>query len=261
MMDLRRYLDRIQISGVEAPRLSHLAALQENHLRTVPFENLDIVLGREIVLDPERQFEKVVHQRRGGFCYELNGLFHWLLVELGFDVTMVSGRVFNPKKKRFGPDFDHMALLVRLDRTYLVDVGFGDTFRAPLSLEAGEVEDHGHYYRVVPVDDGRDEYALECSRDQEWQCQYRFSMTPRRLSDFEDMCRYQQTSPASIFTRGPLVYLVTAEGRRSLFNRRLTQEHKGRVDRTPAPPLSHLGPVLSRWFNLDPGVLENHPVA
>jgi len=96
-------------------------------MRTVPFENLDIHLKRPIVLEDNALFDKIVTRKRGGFCYELNGLFAALLRALGFDVVMLSAGVANPERE-FGPDFDHMALLVTLEQSWLADVGFGDSF-------------------------------------------------------------------------------------------------------------------------------------
>ena len=94
-MDVGAYLDRIGYRGPIEPTADTLRALHRQHMLTVPFENLDIALGREIVLDPERFVEKIVRRHRGGFCYELNGAFATLLVALGFRVTLLSARVAN----------------------------------------------------------------------------------------------------------------------------------------------------------------------
>src|SRR5216684_5534157 len=134
-MDTRAYLQRINYTGPLDPSAETLRGLQVAHLRTIPFENLSIHSGEVIVLDNHALFEKIVRRRRGGFCYELNGLFGALLRALGFDVTMLSARVANAEGI-FGPDFDHMTLLVSLAERWLVDVGFGDSFLEPLQLEA-----------------------------------------------------------------------------------------------------------------------------
>src|SRR5262245_27861823 len=123
------YLGRIGYTGSRAPTLEVLRALHRAHLYAVPFENLDIHAGRRIVLDQDALFQKVVTHRRGGFCYELNGLFAALLRKLGFDVTLLSGRVHNDGG--FGPEYDHMTLLVKLDGRWLADVGFGSSFHDP----------------------------------------------------------------------------------------------------------------------------------
>src|SRR5215213_9389215 len=133
-MDIHDYLNRINYRGTLEPSVATLEALQRAHLLAVPFENLDIHLGRPIVLDQAALFDKIVRRRRGGFCYELNGLFAALLSALRFDTKMLSASVANAKGE-WGPEFDHMTLLVTLDKRWLVDVGFGDSFIEPLPLD------------------------------------------------------------------------------------------------------------------------------
>src|SRR6267142_3850477 len=132
-MDTQAYLKRINYTGPLAVSAETLRLLQVAHLRTVPFENLSIHSGEPILLNDEALFEKIVRRRRGGFCYELNGLFAALLRGLGFEVAMLSAQVANSEGV-FGPDFDHMTLVVTLRETWLVDVGFGDSFLEPLLI-------------------------------------------------------------------------------------------------------------------------------
>ena len=157
-MILQQYLERIKIAKVQEANYSFLEKLQVSHLTTVPFDNIDIRQGRKIILDEEHLFNKIVVHRRGGFCYELNGLFGWLLCKLNYNVSLVSGRVYIMSEDRFTPEFDHMALLVHLDRLYLVDVGFGDCFRKPIALPAGKVEDVSGRYRVVALNSDQNSY-------------------------------------------------------------------------------------------------------
>ncbi|HEY2737608.1 MAG TPA: arylamine N-acetyltransferase, partial [Thermoanaerobaculia bacterium] len=133
-MDVAAYLQRIRYRGLTAPDAETLQQLHEAHLLAVPFENLSIHRGEPIELAEEALFEKVVVRRRGGFCYELNGLFAALLRSLGFEVTMLSAGVLRANGD-FSPEFDHMALLVNHEERWLVDVGFGDLFRQPLRLD------------------------------------------------------------------------------------------------------------------------------
>src|SRR5574341_1384060 len=114
-MDVTTYLNRINYRGSTAPTAAALRGLHLAHLYSVPFENLDIHLGRRIVLDEASFFDKIACHRRGGFCYELNGLFAALLRELGFNVTLLSAGVYEAEHDRFGPDCDHMVLLVQLE--------------------------------------------------------------------------------------------------------------------------------------------------
>ncbi|MEO6393687.1 MAG: arylamine N-acetyltransferase, partial [Pyrinomonadaceae bacterium] len=124
---LDRYLTRIGYAGSTEVSPQTLRDLQLAHLYSVPFENLDISAGRYIRLDLDRLFEKIVNERRGGFCYELNGLFSAMLRSLGFSVDRLAAGVAN-KSGGFGPKFDHLTLLVHLPEPYLADVGFGDSF-------------------------------------------------------------------------------------------------------------------------------------
>ncbi|MEZ4850234.1 MAG: arylamine N-acetyltransferase [Bacteroidia bacterium] len=111
MIQINPYLQRIEYQGDLTPSLTLLNQLQRAHLLSVPFENLDIHLPEEIRLNVEKIFQKVVHRRRGGFCYELNGLFHFLLVELGFEVKRISASVLG-SKGLWGPEYDHLVNLV-----------------------------------------------------------------------------------------------------------------------------------------------------
>jgi len=129
-MDIRTYLERIGYDKPVRLDVESLFGLHRTHLLTVPFENLDIHLGLPIQLSADALWNKIVIHRRGGFCYELNGMFAWLLKQIGFEVIYLNGRVYNSEGKR-GQDFDHLALLVRIPSAgqfWLADVGFGDSF-------------------------------------------------------------------------------------------------------------------------------------
>jgi N-hydroxyarylamine O-acetyltransferase len=128
-VDVDAYLARIGYTGAREPGERVLAELHRAHMLAVPFENLDIHLGVENVLDPEHVFDKIVTRRRGGWCYELNGLFALLLEALGFEVTRYSAAVVVSEPT---PDFVHLTLRVDLDRPWLADVGFGASFTRPL---------------------------------------------------------------------------------------------------------------------------------
>jgi N-hydroxyarylamine O-acetyltransferase len=225
-MNLSAYLQRLNYTGPLAPTAETLRALHLAHLLAVPFENLDIHLGRVIVPDEAAFFRKIVAQRRGGFCYELNGLFAALLRALGFDVTLLSARVAR-EDGGFSQEFDHLTLLVKLQERWLADVGFGESFREPLRLdEPGEQAQAGGVYRLSQEDGG----WIYWSRDESgpWRPQYRFTLQPRGLADFADMCHYQQTSPDSHFTQKRVCSLATPDGRITLSDSRLIVTHNGR---------------------------------
>lgn len=229
-MDVDRYLRRIDYSGPRQPSPSVLRSLHRQHLFTAPFENLDIPLGTHICLDVNLLYDKIVTRHRGGFCYELNGLFGALLSALGFKVGMLSARV-RREDGGFNPEFDHMLLKVEMDEPWLVDVGFGDSFVDPIVFHAGGADQvNGHRYVVLPVgeewhlrrEDAKGQVPLYAFRDQAHQ-----------LVEFQDMCEYHQTSPESHFTKSWICSKATADGRVTLANMRfIVTEGKSRREST-----------------------------
>jgi N-hydroxyarylamine O-acetyltransferase len=213
-MDTAAYLDRIGYTGERTPSLAVLRALQQAHLFTVPFENLDIHRGVRITLDGA--VDKIVRQRRGGFCYELNGAFFRLLGALGFTVRLISGRVYDDTKG-YGPEFDHMTILVLFEKeAYLADVGFGEFTLHPLPLMLNA--DLADPYGVFRIEAGTaDELVvLKKSGESSWRPQYVFTMTARQATDFKEMCLYHQTSPDSHFTQKRICSLPVPGGRITL---------------------------------------------
>ena len=213
-MNIEAYLKRINYNGPLAPAPETLRALHVAHLLSVPFENLSIHCGEPIVLNEDALFTKIVEKKRGGFCYECNGMFAGLLRALGFEVAMLAAGVAH-REGGFGPNFDHMALMVTLDDRWLADVGFGDSFVEPLLLdERGEQVQGTRSFRVV--EDGE---HLVLMRDSE--PQYRFSLKPYGFADYEEMCRFHQTSPESHFTQNLICSRITFDGRITLSGMKL----------------------------------------
>lgn len=213
-MKIDAYLKRINYDGPREPSAETLRALQVAHLLSVPFENLSIHAGEPIVLDEEALFEKIVDRRRGGFCYECNGLFAGLLRALGFDVAMLAAGV-GRADGGFGPIFDHMTLVVTLAERWLVDVGFGDSFLDPLLLDARSEQMQGtRSFRLV---EAADHHVLMLRNDgEDWQPQYRFTLQSYAFPDYEEMCHFHQTSPESHFTRNLICSRATTDGRITL---------------------------------------------
>lgn len=225
-MDVASYLERIGDRGSTEPTVATLNRLHQAHLYSVPFENLDVHLGRSIELSLLLLFDKVVGHHRGGFCYELNSLFGWLLRELGYTVDLLSARVYSNGVP--GAPFDHLLLRVMLDEPWLADVGFGDSFVRPLSLTPGEQVQADFTYCLEMDEVGGVLYRRR-SPTEGWDPQYLFSLHPRQLEDFQEMCGYHQSSPESPFTRKSLCSLATPDGRITLSNDRLIQtcgEHR-----------------------------------
>lgn len=218
-MNIDAYLKRINYSGSLDVTAETLRALQVAHLRAVPFENLSIHAGEPIVLEDNALFTKIVERRRGGFCYEANGLFAALLRALGFEVAMLAAGVAT-KEGGFGPIFDHMTLMVTLDERWLVDVGFGDSFLEPLLLDARVDQVQGtQAFRIIDDDDHL--ILLRRNHGGDWEPQYRFTLQPYSFADYEEMSCFHQTSPDSHFTKGRICSLATNDGRISLSEMRL----------------------------------------
>ena len=245
------YLDRLNFGAQKGllsrePTPQLLRAVHEAHLLAVPFENLSIHYGQPIILEEEALYRKIVGRHRGGFCYELNGLFAWLLRWLGFRITLLSAGVAQ-SGGGFSPDFDHLALLIRqLDGTdWLADVGFGDSFRWPLRLRAQVEQDggDGRRYRLLQHRPTRndesseakmpDYWTLQQLDGDHWESQYRFTVAPHALADFVPRCQYQQTSPESHFTQKRICSKALPLGRVSLSDLRLiTTIEEVREERT-----------------------------
>jgi len=193
----------------------------------VPFENLDIALGRKIIADEDRILHKIIDEHRGGFCYELNGAFAALLRALGFRVTLLSARVARANGGE-GPDFDHLTLRVDLNEPWLADVGFGESFLEPLRLQTDiEQPDPAGTFRLVHAGD---RLQMEKAEPDGWKRQYSFTLEPRQLKAFSGMCHYHQTSPLSSFTQKSICSRATPGGRVTLSGMKLSVTGNGSRD-------------------------------
>jgi N-hydroxyarylamine O-acetyltransferase len=228
-VDIDHYLRRIGLGETPAHTFEGLAELGRAHLFSVPFENLDIAAGQPLSIEPEAIYDKLVVRRRGGFCYELNGLFAWLLRELGFEVTLLAGQTVDPTTGEPGQERGHLVLLVELDGPWLVDIGWGEVYRSPLALRAGNehtdpgiasyrLEERAGRWQVAE----RHDDSLETNLKQVpgWRVAYRFHLEPRELADFEATCRWQETE-SPFFTGHRFCTIATPDGRRTLMDDRL----------------------------------------
>ncbi len=209
------YLRRIGATRPARPDLDGLRHLQERHVLSVPFENLDYHLDTDIHLD-EKVVEKIVHNRRGGGCYELNPSLGFLLQALGYEVTVHPGQVY--RAGVLGPPMMHLVLKVVLDgEPWLVDAGFRRNSRWPLRLDsrAPQLDAHGEF-RLVDTGQG-----IEVSLD--GQPMYRFDDRPARLTDFQPTLWWWRTAPESPFLRDLFCSLPTENGRVTLKGRKLTR--------------------------------------
>lgn len=217
------YLARLAVPADTQADAAGLRRLHHAHQAAVPFENLSIHLSESISLAEDELVAKIVTRRRGGLCYELNGLFAALLESLGATVRLLGGRVYG--ENGFGPPFDHLALVVTgTDGSgpWLADVGFGSHSTYPLLLDSdAEQHDPGGVFVLTRAADG-DLDVLKNGRPQ-----YRLEMRPRVLEDFLPTCWYQQTSPSSHFTQGTICSRLTDDGRVSIAGRLLIRTSAG----------------------------------
>ncbi|CAL8476478.1 arylamine N-acetyltransferase [Caballeronia sp. S22] len=226
-IDLAAYFERIGFSGPArpAPTLDTLRALHLLHPQTIPFENLDVLIGRPVRLDLESVQRKLVESRRGGYCYEHNLLFRSVLQTLGFRVRSFAGRVLWGRDAPEMPARTHMLLLVDLDEgTFLTDVGFGGmTLSAPLALQTGleQITPHGAFR----LDDAGGEppaYILQALVNGAWTRVYRFDLDPQYDADYEMANYFVSTYPQSIFLHNLLAARLAPGKRFGLFNRRFS---------------------------------------
>ena len=244
MPTVASYLERIGYSGSTEPTAETLRALQRAHLFTVPFENLDIGLKRVIPCDEQAAVRKIVELRRGGFCYEMNGAFAWLLRELGYQVTLLSARVTRPDGT-LGPEYDHLTLLVDLEEPWLADVGFGDSFVDPLRLATGVEQGP---YRIA--EEGDVLRVEKLNADGSWKLEYAFTLRARDLPEFAEMCRYHQTSPESHFTRKRICTLARPDGRITLADLKSIETRAGKREERTLSGEEEWREVLRREFGV-----------
>jgi N-hydroxyarylamine O-acetyltransferase len=255
-MDINGYLKRINHNGLVYGDLSSLRALQFKHVFTIPFETLDIHEQIPILLQINSLYQKIVLDRRGGYCYELNILFHHLLKLCGFEVSLIAARLHHGNN-RYGREFEHLALVVDLNgRKWLVDVGYGDFSLEPLAISPGQVQSDGrNYYKIInPVMvEGRPYLGVAkwSPAKQDFKIDYLFTLTPRVLADFHSMNEYHQTSPESHFRRSLICTLPTAQGRISLINNKLVRTENGRRQVKMIRDEDHRIQILEKYFHMD----------
>jgi N-hydroxyarylamine O-acetyltransferase len=247
-VDVTKFLNRIGIYKSENPSLDFLTKIQNRHLLSIPFEDLDIP-SKRIELNLEKIYEKIILSKRGGFCYELNGLLHWLLTSINFKVDMLSARVFNSNKNEFGPEYDHLVLQVHLDKDYLVDVGFGDSFRVPIQMPEGEVFDVSGKYKIFNTSENI--FELRQKKEESWQPQYSFSTEPKQFNDFSEMCAFQQDSPTSHFRTRMVCTIATETGRITLSNNSLTITEGDKKDRIEFSDENIFYDLLKKHFAIE----------
>ncbi len=254
-LDVNGYFDRIGYRGAPEPSLQVLQELVTAHTRAIPFENLDPVLGVPVDdLSAAALYDKLVRRRRGGYCYEQNGLMGYALAELGFRVRRLGARVvaMRPPDAPF-PTRTHTLLAVRFPgscRPYLVDVGFGgQTPTSPLRIETGSVQQTMHEpYRLQ---DRGEELLLQVMVRGEWQPLYEFSTRTEPDVDLQVGSWFVSTHPSSIFVTGLMAALVTDDGRLSLAGRELTCHRADGSEKIGLPDAAAVVDALSGRFGIE----------
>lgn len=258
-MDIPAYLNRIGITERPAPTAANLTRLQRAHLYAVPFENLDISLGRPIQLTEAALVDKIITHRRGGFCYELNGLFGRLLEALGYQVERLNARGINDDGA-LSRDFDHLALAVTCPddpaSAYLVDVGWGNGPLEPLRLAVAGVpvgQEQCQGSRVFQLVSSGSYLNLQERADHlpGWIQHYAFILQPHAYEEFFDCCHYHQTSPDSIFTQKRICSLFLPDGRVTLTDHKLIFTRNGQREERALGSEDDFQRALREQFRMD----------
>lgn len=227
---LPAYLARIGYQGPVSADMGTVRELMRRQLFTVPFENLDVQAGKIVSLVPEEIVEKIVHRKRGGYCYEVNGLFAMALEALGISYQFVAARpMFYPVRR----PKTHMAIVASIEgEKWLCDLGFGSYgIRAPMLLDADELEvrQDDDFFVLKKEETG---YLLQAMVDGVWTSQYAFDLSPQEWIDFTPANYLNSTHPDAVFVQKILVVLHNQNGRSILFGDNLKIIEGGRVTNT-----------------------------
>jgi N-hydroxyarylamine O-acetyltransferase len=221
-LDLDAYLARIGHAGSRAPTLETLTALHAAHVASIPFENLDPLLGRPVRLDSASLQAKLVHGGRGGYCYEHNLLLADALQQLGFKLRHLAARVTWGVDEGIVRPRTHMLLMVEIDRQrFIADVGFGGmTLDAPLRLDEAQPQSTPHgRFRLAPQDE---DFILQAAVDDGWRPLYRFDLQAQQRVDYELSSWYLCHHPDSFFRQSLTAARIGPEGRQALLDNRLS---------------------------------------
>lgn len=194
--EISALLQRMRFDEPIAVNSQILKKLHVAFVTNIPFETLDIFWKRSFSLSLPELYDKVVLKERGGYCYELNSLFSYLLQGLGFDVSIYDAQLYDSRGFII-PSSQHMALIVKLERLWLVDVGYGNGFLMPLLLENPQIQKQkNRSYRIIHRDS---KYVVEEMHNGRWHPWYAFIRESKQISDFEDRNRFHQTDKDSVF--------------------------------------------------------------
>jgi N-hydroxyarylamine O-acetyltransferase len=248
-MNVDVYLNRIGLSAPVRPDLAGLEKLQRAHMSTVPFENLDVYARRAVRTDDDWTVTKVAERRRGGWCFELNGAFAALLTELGYEVKRLAATVLYGGAS---PIPTHLSVEVSLDRPYLVDVGFGDSFIRPLPLDSAGPHDGGTA-KFGFWFEGNTTTLISYEDNGTLEPHYRFERKDHVPADFEEASSYLQTTPGLHWTQSRFATRLLDGGpdRVTLLTDRIKFRRDGVWSEHPIVE-SDWDRLLDEWFELTP---------
>ncbi|MDP3737402.1 MAG: arylamine N-acetyltransferase [Hyphomonadaceae bacterium] len=245
-MDVAAYLDRIGFAGTARPDFDTLTALHRAHLKAIPFENIDVQLKRPLGVGIEEAYDKIVRRRRGGWCFEMNGLMGWALRELGFDVTRLTASVM--RESGDGPAGNHLCLNVWLAEPWLVDVGFGGSLHTPLQLRRMERTDAPFRVALDETANGGWRYTEQAHGDP---FSFDFRDQPADEPLMARTCQQLQTDPASPFVRNLVVQQRSSDTHFTLRGRVFEITTPARRDKRLVNSADELVAVLRERFALD----------
>jgi len=258
-MNLQTYLDRIRYRGDLRPDHAALVALQQAHICAVPFENLDVQLGRPVTLSAEDAYDKIVVTNRGGWCYEQNGLFGWALAEMGFDVTRVAAAVMR-QERGDASLANHLCLLVRTPGStaqYLVDVGFGGSMIKPIELVEAEHKQVPFHLGLEKLTDGYWRFWEDVG---DGKFSFDFAVKVADESALQDKCLALQSEPSSSFVLNLVVQLRSRHQLKVLRGRVLRIASTDGISTHTLASGDELVAILADQFGLDlPEVAELWP--
>ena len=265
-MDLAAYLVRIGYDGQPRPDLATLKAVHRAHLQAIPYENLDVHLGRPGGIEIADAFDKLVTRRRGGWCYEMNGLLGWALQEIGFEVTRLCGGVMRGER---GDDAvgNHLVLLVQIDgEPWIADTGLGDGIFEPIPLKEGPHQVAGFDFQLERLD--KEWWRLR-NHDMGGAPYFDFTLAPADPARLARVCQWLRTSPESMFTQLLMAFRFTPDGVVSLLGRVLRRIQPGRKTEHLIATPEELVATLHSEFGLDvpeaatlwPAICATHEVA
>lgn len=251
--ELQRYLKRISYNGTPKTNFDTLSKFMACHIRAVPFENLDVLAKKKISLAPEDIFEKIVNQKRGGYCYEINGMFAMVLQSLGFEYDFIFARPIYLNETR--PQ-THMALIVHIDgKKYLVDMGFGVLgIREPLLID-NEAAKEGYFanqgvdkFHLKSIENGL--YLLSAFNENEWLPRFSFGLDKANWVDFGPANHWNSTHESVMFVQRPVIAIINDKGRKTIFGDMFKIVENGIVTKRQFAP-NEIHQILADHFNLE----------